>query len=178
MFDIGFLELLVILIIALLVIGPERMPEVARKLGSFIGKTKRFIHSVKEDNEWQETVRELKQSMDLQEEQKRLQDLEKDLQTSLNPTQQEIDLDSFTRPSFGGSQPPVDSAVTSQYSKAPAQPMPPSKATDSTPKPNTSDNHTAASADLETPVASKAEPKQSTSEPNPVSDKPSTESKS
>ena len=46
MFDIGFLEILVILIIALMVIGPARMPEVARKIGAFTGKTKRFINSM------------------------------------------------------------------------------------------------------------------------------------
>ena len=49
MFDIGFLEIMVILIIALLVIGPERMPELARKIGSFMGRMRRFINSVKED---------------------------------------------------------------------------------------------------------------------------------
>jgi len=44
MFDIGFLEIIVILVITLMVIGPERMPEVARKMGQFIGKTRRFIN--------------------------------------------------------------------------------------------------------------------------------------
>lgn len=129
MFDIGFLELLVILVIALLVIGPERMPEVARKLGSFMGKTKRFINSVKEEGEWQETVRDLKQSMDLQEERKELQKLEQDLQGSLSQSAEELDLDSLTRPTFGGNEQPLDAPVSSQFSKAPAQPVLPKQET-------------------------------------------------
>lgn len=124
MFDIGFLEILVILVIALLVIGPERMPEVARKLGSFMGKTKRFINSVKEEGELQDTVRELKESMDLQEEKKQLQELEQDLQQSLSHPAAEMDMDieSFKRPAFGGEEPPLDSPAQSQFSKAPSQP--------------------------------------------------------
>ncbi|MDG6778901.1 Sec-independent protein translocase protein TatB [Thiomicrorhabdus sp. zzn3] len=127
MFDIGFLELLVVLIIALLVIGPERMPEVARKLGSFIGKTKRFINSVKEEGQLQETVRELKESMDLQQEQKQLQQLEQDLNNSFIESTADIDPESLTRPSFGGAARPLDEPVTSQYSKAPAQPVLPTQ---------------------------------------------------
>ena len=49
MFDIGFQELMLIMVVALLVIGPERMPGVARKAGLWFGKARRFIGSVKED---------------------------------------------------------------------------------------------------------------------------------
>lgn len=129
MFDIGFLELLVVLIIALLVIGPERMPEVARKLGAFMGKTKRFINSVKEEGEWQETVRDLKQSMDLQEERKELQKLEQDLQGSLAQSTEDLDLESLTRPNFGGNEQAIDAPFSSQFSKAPAQPVMPKQET-------------------------------------------------
>lgn len=127
MFDIGFLELLLVLVIALIVIGPERMPEVARKLGSFMGKTKRFINSVREDNDWQETVRELKAAVDLQEEKKQLQELEIDLQSSLQEPAHDIDFDSLSRPSFGGAAPSTDTATPSQFSRAPQQPQFPPK---------------------------------------------------
>lgn len=51
MFDIGFSEITIILLIGLLVIGPERLPEVARKVGLAIGKAKRFVQSVRSDIE-------------------------------------------------------------------------------------------------------------------------------
>lgn len=49
MFDIGFSELFMILVIALIVIGPERLPAVARKMGRFIGKAKRTFENVKRE---------------------------------------------------------------------------------------------------------------------------------
>jgi len=49
MFDIGFWELAVIGIVALLVIGPNRLPEVARTAGIYIGKVRRFVSSVQRD---------------------------------------------------------------------------------------------------------------------------------
>ena len=49
MFDIGFSELFMVLVIALIVIGPERLPAVARTLGKFIGKAKRSFENVKQE---------------------------------------------------------------------------------------------------------------------------------
>lgn len=49
MFDIGFWEMAFIAVIALLVIGPERLPGVARTLGLWIGKARRMINDVKRD---------------------------------------------------------------------------------------------------------------------------------
>lgn len=49
MFDIGFSELLVIGIVALVVIGPERLPKVARTVGTWLGKLNRYAAQVKED---------------------------------------------------------------------------------------------------------------------------------
>lgn len=46
MFDIGFWELGLIAVVALLVIGPERLPDVARTLGKWIGGARRLINSV------------------------------------------------------------------------------------------------------------------------------------
>ncbi|MDH5778839.1 MAG: Sec-independent protein translocase protein TatB, partial [Gammaproteobacteria bacterium] len=56
MFDIGFWELAIIAVVGLLVIGPERLPGVARTAGMWIGRTRRFITTVKTDID-----RELKQ---------------------------------------------------------------------------------------------------------------------
>ncbi|HBA35929.1 MAG TPA: twin-arginine translocase subunit TatB [Gammaproteobacteria bacterium] len=49
MFDIGFWELLLISIVALLVIGPSRLPEVARTVGLWVGRAQRMVQSVKSD---------------------------------------------------------------------------------------------------------------------------------
>lgn len=124
MFDIGFLELLMIMIIALIVIGPERMPEVARKLGSFMGKTRRFIESVKQENHVQETINDFKQSVNLEAEKEKLDNLHNDLQESLNvgieqSKMDDFNLDEFERP-FGGS---TDSG--SSFNRAPSQPKVP-----------------------------------------------------
>jgi sec-independent protein translocase protein TatB len=49
MFDIGFSELLVIGIVALVVIGPERMPAFARTAGHLLGRAQRYVTQVKAD---------------------------------------------------------------------------------------------------------------------------------
>lgn len=49
MFDFGFSELMLIGVIALLVIGPERLPKVARTAGQWLGKLNRYAAQVKQD---------------------------------------------------------------------------------------------------------------------------------
>lgn len=49
MFDIGFTELLVIGVVALLVIGPERLPKVARTAGHLFGRFQRYVNDVRSD---------------------------------------------------------------------------------------------------------------------------------
>ncbi len=49
MFDIGFMELCLIGVVALLVVGPERLPRLARSLGLWLGKARRFMSDVKSD---------------------------------------------------------------------------------------------------------------------------------
>lgn len=49
MFDVGFTEILLIGIVALVVIGPERLPAVAKTAGQWIGKLQRFVRGVKTD---------------------------------------------------------------------------------------------------------------------------------
>lgn len=49
MFDISFSELLVIVVVALLVIGPEKLPKVARTLGAYAGRMQRFVAQVKDE---------------------------------------------------------------------------------------------------------------------------------
>ncbi len=56
MFDIGFPELVMVAVIALLVIGPDKLPGVARTAGKWVGRARRFVGDVKTDID-----RELKQ---------------------------------------------------------------------------------------------------------------------
>ena len=49
MFDIGFWELSIIALVALIVIGPDKLPAVARNVGKWVGRTKRFVNQIKSD---------------------------------------------------------------------------------------------------------------------------------
>lgn len=60
MFDISFMEILVISIVALIVIGPERLPVVARTLGHLYGRCRGFVYSVKTDIHNEMRMEELK----------------------------------------------------------------------------------------------------------------------
>ncbi|MCB1722486.1 MAG: twin-arginine translocase subunit TatB [Chromatiaceae bacterium] len=61
MFDVGFLELLVVAVVALVVVGPERLPKLARTVGMWVGRGRRFISSVKEDIDREIKADELRQ---------------------------------------------------------------------------------------------------------------------
>jgi sec-independent protein translocase protein TatB len=61
MFDMGFTEMMLIGIVALIVIGPERLPGVARTAGKYFGRLKRFVSSVKADVEQELRTDELRQ---------------------------------------------------------------------------------------------------------------------
>ena len=47
MFDIGISEIMVIAVVALVVIGPERLPRVARTIGTLLGRAQRYVNDVK-----------------------------------------------------------------------------------------------------------------------------------
>jgi sec-independent protein translocase protein TatB len=60
MFDVGFWELLIIGLVALLVIGPERLPGLARTAGAWLGRAKRFVTDVKSEIDEELRTEELK----------------------------------------------------------------------------------------------------------------------
>ncbi len=80
MFDIGFWEMFLILILALLVVGPERLPKAARTAGYWFGKARRYIEGVKEEVASEFDVNELKRMVHNQEVQIN------ELQSQLNET--------------------------------------------------------------------------------------------
>lgn len=61
MFGIDFSELMVILVVALIVIGPERLPKVARTCGHLLGRAQRYIKGVKADISRDMAVEEIHQ---------------------------------------------------------------------------------------------------------------------
>ena len=63
MFDIGFLELMVVGILGLLILGPERLPKAARTVGLFIGKIRRTMGNIQDDLERQVRTEELKNKL-------------------------------------------------------------------------------------------------------------------
>jgi len=77
MFDIGFSEIVVIAVVALVVLGPEKLPKTARTLGHLFGRLQRYVNDVKSD---------IKREIDLDELRKLQQTVQtaaKDLETSM-----------------------------------------------------------------------------------------------
>lgn len=61
MFDFSFSELMVIMVVALIVIGPERLPKVARTMGHLWGRAQRYVNGVKADIERDMAIEEYRQ---------------------------------------------------------------------------------------------------------------------
>ena len=100
MFDVSFSELLVIAVVALIVIGPEKLPKVARTVGALVGRMQRYVATVKEEVNRDTRFAELQQ---LQEEIKRgvestkasvaqsVQGLEKSIEHQVDGVMQAVD---------------------------------------------------------------------------------------
>ena len=63
MFDIGFLEICLIAVIALLVIGPEKLPGAARTAGLWVGRIRNFITTVKQDVDRELKLQEMQEAI-------------------------------------------------------------------------------------------------------------------
>lgn len=91
MFDVSFSELMVIAVVALIVIGPERLPRVARTAGHVLGRLQRYVTTVKADINREMQLEELKKlQQDVAEQVKTVEssmthDI-RELETSLNQT--------------------------------------------------------------------------------------------
>ena len=85
MFDFSFLELMVVMVIALMIIGPERLPKVARTMGQYWGKAQRYVNGVKADIERDMAVDEFRQL------QKKVQEEASVLEKSVNQASQSLD---------------------------------------------------------------------------------------
>ena len=89
MFDIGFSELLLIGAVALIVIGPEKLPRVARTLGHLAGRLQRYVSDVKSDISREMELEDLRKMRDSIQE--TASSFETSVQSELSKTQAELD---------------------------------------------------------------------------------------
>jgi sec-independent protein translocase protein TatB len=87
-FDIGFSELLVIGLVALIVIGPERLPRVARTVGHLAGRLQRYVNDVKADINREMELDELRKMRD--EMQQAATEMESSVRKELGETEQAL----------------------------------------------------------------------------------------
>jgi sec-independent protein translocase protein TatB len=88
MFDIGFTELLVIGVVALIVIGPEKLPRVARTVGHLAGRLQRYVADVKADINREIELEELRKMRDSM--QQAASNFETSVQSELNKTEAQL----------------------------------------------------------------------------------------
>jgi sec-independent protein translocase protein TatB len=88
MFDIAFTELLVIGIVALIVIGPEKLPRMARTVGVLAGRLQRYVSDVKADINREIELEELRKMRDSM--QQAASDFQSSVQTEVNKTETEL----------------------------------------------------------------------------------------
>ena len=90
MFDFGFWEIAIIGIITLIVVGPERMPSLARKAGIYAGKLNKFVKKIKFDIDEELKVDELKEQLSIKNEESVLSQAVDDVKTSVEQYQKEV----------------------------------------------------------------------------------------
>jgi sec-independent protein translocase protein TatB len=89
MFDIAFSEVMIIAVVALIVIGPERLPRVARTLGHLFGRMQRYVNEVKSDIQREVELDELRKLKETVEESAR--SIENSVTQEINSVNQSFD---------------------------------------------------------------------------------------
>ena len=90
MFEFGFWEILLIGVVALLVVGPERLPGLARTAGVWVGRARRFVASVKADISREVRNEELREILNTQNEFKDAYDIVEKTRKDVEDTQKDI----------------------------------------------------------------------------------------
>ena len=113
MFDIGFSEMMTVALVALIVLGPEKLPAVARQAGQWMGKLQRYVADVKTDINRQMELDELRKM------QAELQDTARSLEAEVGGTVSQlrgqleaISTDPSAAASSSGSTAPAEPAAT------------------------------------------------------------------
>mgnify|MGYP001495681509 FL=1 len=89
MFDFGFWEIAIIGIITLIVVGPEKMPAIARKAGLYFGKLNRFFNKVKSDINEELRMDEIKDELSMDEEKIIVSEVTEVIQSSADSLKEE-----------------------------------------------------------------------------------------
>ncbi|MBI1905841.1 MAG: twin-arginine translocase subunit TatB [Rhodocyclales bacterium] len=111
MFDFGFGELMVVALVALIVIGPERLPKVARTVGHLLGRVQRYVSDVKSDISREMQLEDLKKLQQQVEQQARelegsfrgqVQSFESDMNKTAAGIKNDLSVDSDKPPTPSG----------------------------------------------------------------------------
>ncbi|WAI84022.1 MULTISPECIES: Sec-independent protein translocase protein TatB [Achromobacter] len=133
MFDVSFTELMVVGVIALIVIGPERLPKVARTVGHLLGRAQRYVNDVKSDIQREIEIDELRKFKS------EMEDAAQGVQQSLNETHASLqepvqqfraELDEVAREANGKVAPVIVGDASAPAASASLEPAP-----DSVPEP-------------------------------------------
>lgn len=130
MFDVSLTELMVIGVVALIVIGPERLPKVARTVGHLLGRAQRYVNDVKSDIQREIELDELRKFKT------EMEDAAQGVQQSLNetgaslqePVQQfRAELDEVAREASGKAAPALPATATATQAPAADTPAEPAR---------------------------------------------------
>ncbi|MDJ0738877.1 MAG: Sec-independent protein translocase protein TatB [Gammaproteobacteria bacterium] len=91
MFDVGMLELFLVAVVALLVVGPERLPKLARTAGMWLGRGRRFITSVKDDIDREIKADELRAILEKQKQNNPLHEVVEDTKKSFGEIREQTE---------------------------------------------------------------------------------------
>lgn len=105
MFNIGFSELLLVLLVAFVVVGPRDLPKIARTLGRGTRKLKAFLKEFQQEtgldeavDEWKKTSRDLQQTLRKSDPTADLKQAKSDVESALQSTQKAV-ADAWNKPS-------------------------------------------------------------------------------
>jgi sec-independent protein translocase protein TatB len=84
MFDIGFTELILIGVVALVVVGPQRLPVATRTIGALLGRAQRYVNDVKSDIQRQMDLEELRKV------QQQVKSMGEEIQSSVQNVEKEV----------------------------------------------------------------------------------------
>ena len=140
MFDIGFSEIMVVAVVALIVIGPERLPKAARTLGHLFGRLQRYVNDVKSDINREIELDELRK---LQQQVKTAaQDFEtsittaaKDVETGVRSVESELNAAAQSAEPTAATPPDATVAEMTPLALSAAEPAPVERAADRVPPP-------------------------------------------
>jgi sec-independent protein translocase protein TatB len=120
MFDVSFSELVLILVVGLIVFGPEKLPEVVRTTGLWIGKLRRSFNNIRSEIEREVGVEELRRDLHNQ----AIMDSLKGVQDDLRGAQQEIERLPYDMSNSFSSQPTIAQPAATAQTGADGAPDP------------------------------------------------------